>query len=587
VAAAALGVAGFALLLPDSEQPPVRYGLALPASQAPDPFRTVTPSPDGAYLLYAGPVPGERGASQLWLKPRDRYQASPLPGTNGAWNATFSPDGRWIAFIQNGQVKKIAVTGGAPITLGDSAAPMRPGIAWLDNDSIVYIHSGGVALRRVSVAGGTSEVVFRSDTFTLARPSPLPGGRGVLFARCAVTICASTDVWGLDMRNGTARRLVPGAYAAQYVPTGHLVYSRPDGGVFAVAFDPGSLQLRGSPVAVLDSVGEFAVSASGTLAMRGFTNETDATYELVWMDRTGRTSPPLDMDGPLQLDPLRSGSAGWALSPDGRRLAISLGTPAGTDIWVKQLPAGPLTRITFDSVPEARPRWSADGRRVTFVAVGNQSDLLEVSADGTGAPDTIARDSRGILEGAVVPGGWTVVRTRGGLGRQGRDILGFRQGDNTPVELVANPAFDENAFQVSPDGRWMAYESDESGRREVYVRPFPEVGRGKWQASTIGGYAPLWARSGRELFFVDDRRRMTVVSFTPGPEPRFGERRLLFALPSDFYLGENDYYTPFDISPDGQRFLMARRLNQAVVDQAPLIVVDHWFTELRSRMRGQ
>ena len=200
----------------------------------------------------------------------------------------------------------------------------------------------------------------------------------------------------------------------------------------------------------------------------------------------------------------------------------------------------------------------------------------------------LARHADAIFEGTVSPDGeWTVVRIRGGLGRQGRDIVGYRRGDTVPVPLVASSSFDENAFQLSPDGRWIAYESDETGRREVYVRPFPTTGAGKWQASTAGGYAPLWAPSGRELFFVDAERRMTAMPFTPGEPPQMGERQVLFTLAPDIYLWENDYYTPFDISRDGRRFVMARRLQLVTETQAPLVVTENWFTELRERLRGR
>jgi serine/threonine-protein kinase len=197
----------------------------------------------------------------------------------------------------------------------------------------------------------------------------------------------------------------------------------------------------------------------------------------------------------------------------------------------------------------------------------------------------LARNNGGIFEGEVSGDGrWIVVRTRGGTGRAGRDIIGFRHGDTTAVPLVASPAFDESAIALSPDGRWIAYESDETGRREVYVRPFPTTSGGKWQASANGGMAPLWARNGRELFFVDAGRQMTVVPVAGGSEPHFGQRRPLFRLSEDVYLDENTYYTPFDISPDGQRFIMARRASSAGGEVAPLIVVENWFTELRQTL---
>jgi Tol biopolymer transport system component len=597
IAAAAAVIAVVALLRPRPLEPVTRYALALPTAQEPDPNTRVIPSPDGSMLLFAGPVPGQPmpAVRQLWIKPRNQYTAAPLQGTAGAWNATFSPDGQWVAFIQSSQLKKVAVSGGSPLTLADSAAPGQPGIAWLDDGTIVYVQVRAAALRRVSAAGGPSKVVLRSDTLTVFGPSPLPGARGVLYSQCSDRGCGDVNVMALDLRSGASRLVVPGAVTAQYLTTGDVLYVRGDGAAFAAPFSLRTLRLTGSAVSVLDSVAAFtgfplfAVSRSGMLVVRRGSGSgvTGGQYDMVWVDRSGRESP-INMGGPLRIDPW-GGNPGWELSPDGRRLAIGLLTEAGGNIWVKQLPAGPLSRVTFDSQPSERPRWLPGGRAISFVALrGGDIELHRVNADGTGGEQVLARNPGLIFEGAASPDGrWIVVRIHGGLGFQGRQILGYRAGDTTAVPLVVSPGFDEDAFRLSPDGRWIAYESNETGRREVYVRRFPNTNEGKWQASTDGGYAPLWARSGRELFFVDAQRRMTVVPFTPGAATPIGAPRVLFTLPADLYLWENDYYTPFDISPDGQRFLMARQIQATSTEQALLIVVEHWFTELKRRLAGQ
>ena len=594
IAALAVVVAAVALVRAKRAVPVTRYGLALPAAEAPLPLPAI-PSPDGFRLLYVGPVPGQPTATnwQLWLKARDRYHASPVAGTQRAWNATFSPDGNWIAFVQNGSVAKVAVSGGAPTVIGDSASNSQPGLAWLDDRTIVYVQDGGLALRRVSAEGGPSTVVLRSK-YTVWGLSPLPGSRAVLYTACPDAACNDLDALALDLRSGASHVVVAGAAMAEYVPTGDLVYVQANGAAFAAPFDLGTLRTRGAAITVLDSVAQYpgypllAVSRSGTLVVRrGGGGIIGGQYEMVWVDRSGQETP-IDMGGPLAIDP-GGGNPGWALSPDGRRLAIGLATQTGGDIWVKQLPNGPLSRVTFDSAPDLRPRWGPGGHVITFVAIqGGGYELREVKADGTGAQTVLARDPDGIYEGAVSPDGrWTVVRVRGGIGAQRREILGYRAGDTTAVPLIVNPGYDENAFRLSPDGHWIAYESDETGRREVYVRPFPNTTAGKWQASTDGGYAPLWAPSGRELFFVDAQRRMTVAPFTPGAPPRFGGRKVLFTLGSDLYLWENDYYTPFDISPDGRRFVMARQIGATGAEQSPLIVVDNWFSELKREMAGK
>jgi serine/threonine-protein kinase len=359
-----------------------------------------------------------------------------------------------------------------------------------------------------------------------------------------------------------------------------------------IPFDLGGLKPRGAPIPVLDSVAinanvtaQLDVSRLGTLVLFRGAAGLDAQYNLIWIDREGREAP-VDMGGPLRLTGL--GNGGWSLSPDGKRLAIGLGGAAEA-VWVKELPAGPLSRVTLDSAPSFRPRWLPGGRELAYVAntgivnTGSGLELRRVPADGTGSASLLMRSQRGLYEGIVSPDGkWIVARTSGGIGRQGRDIIGFRVGDTTAVPLMANPSADEAAFALSPDGRWIAYESDETGRREVYVRPFPATNTGKWQASTAGGMAPLWARNGRELYFVDGARKMTAVPVAGGAEPNLGERHTLFALSPDDYLDDNTYYTPFDVGPDG-RFIIARRINSSG-DAPPLLVVENWFTELRQKL---
>ena len=581
-------LAAWAFLRPPPPGPVSRYGLALPLAQALSFNSQVAIAPDGSYLLYLGPSSAGPFVPQLWLKPRDSDQASPLPGTVGAQSASFSPDSRWIAFGAAGTLKKLQIGGGAAITLADSMA-RGVAAAWLDDGTIVYAQQGSRGLRRIAEGGGTATRVWQADSGVVREVSPLPGARGVLLSRCLVVNCTDRDVWVLDLRSGAVRQVVAGGLAARYLPTGHVLFVRSDGAALVIPFDFGALEPSGSPIAVLDSVGinsnnmaQLDVSRTGTLVMLRAAAGQEVQHNVLWVDRTGRETP-VDMGGPVGLTPL--GNAGWALSPDGRRLAISLSGESGDAIWVKELPAGPLSRVTLDSAQAFRPRWLPGGRALSYIA--NSSDGLElrrVAADGTGRAELLARNPRNLYEGSVSPDGrWIVARTAGGVGRQGRDIIAFRVGDTTAVPLIANASFDEAAFALSPDGRWIAYESDETGRREVYVRPFPATDGGKWQASTSGGMAPVWARNGRELFFVDAARRMTAVSVAGGSEPRFGERRALFTLSPDDYLDDNTYYTPFDVGPDG-RFIMARRV-RSEGEAPPLIVVENWFTELRQRLQ--
>jgi serine/threonine-protein kinase len=581
-------LAAWGWLRPTPPAPVTRYGLDLPADQAPAPGRPALPSPDGLRIAYVGPA---TDGVQLWVKDRDQYEAVPLAGTEGVTNFTWSPDGQWIAFTLAGRVAKVPIVGGAAITLADTASG-NVGLAWLDDGTIVFLENGATALRRVSDAGGPSERIFDGRA-PLRMVTPLPGGRGVLFTRCAAI--PACEVWAFDARADTARSVMAGAVLGLYVPTGHLVYVRNDGAAFAVPFDLGGLALTGSPVPVLDSVlvvndlyPLLDIAPSGTLVMRqGAAFSLLQRYQMVWVDRQGLETP-VDTTWTVRFVSF-GGNAGWALSPDGRQLAIGLATDAGDDIWVKQLPRGPVSRVSYDSASDYRPRWMPDGRRVMFGSnrTGQGTGgLYARPANGTGADSVILRAEGGVYEGVWSPDGrWLVYRTGGTIGQTGgRDIVGIRPGvDTAPVPLIVTP-YDEEAIAISPDGRWLAYESNETGRTEVFLRSFPNTETVKHQVSNGGGIAPLWSRNGRELFFVDGNRDMVAVTVAAGPDPRVGDGRVLFHMRDEWYLGSQEFFAPYDVAPDG-RFLMAKSVTPASTGRAPLIVVDNWFAELRARVR--
>jgi serine/threonine-protein kinase len=593
LAGIATAVAVWLLTRPARAAPVSRYGVALPDGQTPAPDGMFRLAPDGSRFVFGRTGPD--GAYQLWVKERDRYEATPLAGTENAFNFTLSPDGQWIAFAQGGLLKKLPILGGAAITLADSVST-NPGLAWLEDESLVYVHMGARELHRVAARGGPDSVVWRSDSATSILPSGLPGGRGVLFTRFRGGLGADRDVLVLDLRSGDARPLIPGAAMAQYLPTGHVVYGRPDGAMLAVAFDLGAMETRGSPVPVLDSVAVlngvvplFHVADDGTLLVRpGAALSTLGRYEMVWVDRAGRETP-IDSSWTFRHQS-QGANVGWALSPDGTRLAIGLNTEAGDDIWVKQLPTGPLQRVSFDSASEYRPRWSPDGRYLVFGSFrgpgAESNNIYRRPADGTGADEVVLDLPRSIFEAVWSRDGrWLLARTGGVVGQVGgRDIYALRPGiDTTPRPLVVTPTFDEAAIALSPDARWLAYESNETGRTEVFIRPFPNTDSAKIQVSNGGGVAPLWAPSGRELFYVNQNREMVVVPIAPGPSLRLGERRTLFRMREGLYLANRENYTPHDISPDGSQFIMARRIG-TTQQSTPLVVVENWFEELKQKL---
>jgi serine/threonine-protein kinase len=592
---AALTVLSFAFALwgwlrPAPAPAVARYGLAFPPGQEllDVSYRTFALAPDGSWIVYDGPA---ESGNQLWIKRRDAYEATPVAGTahDGASAPAVSPDGEWIVFTTGGQLRKVPRGGGSAITVADSVSMLTRGIAWLDDGTIVYRDADN-RLRRVPDVGGTAEIVWTPPEDADVRPrvpTPLPDARGVLFNYCVGGNCLPQSAWVLDIRSGEARELVPDAAQAWYASTGHVVFVRPDGGVFAAPFDLGSLALTGPAVPVLEGVQvpggswpDMALSPSGTLLMiAGPAGGTGGTVsEAVWVSRDG-TVAEVDPDWEFSL----AANSGWSLSPDGRRLAITLWGSEGNDIWIKELDRGPLSRLTADPANDIRPRWTADGASVSFLtARAANNDLYLRRADGT-LPAELFHDLDEVIWEAEWSrdGAWLVIRVGGITGE--RDIWAQRlDADSVPRRLLASD-FDENAVTLSPDGRWLAYESTESGEDEVYVRPFPDITAGKWTVSLDGGTRPLWSHSGRELFYVaGDQPRMMAAQIQTVPTFAVTERRTLFPV-DQFLLPTN--YTPYDVAADDQRFLMVRPVGSGEDGSGTaLILVENWFEELKAKV---
>ena len=254
------------------------------------------------------------------------------------------------------------------------------------------------------------------------------------------------------------------------------------------------------------------------------------------------------------------------------------------DVWIKQLPTGPLTRITADSAQDVRPRWTHDGR-VTFISDRDgTADIFVTRADGTGRAEVLLNHELSLWEGDISRDGeWLVARTGGTLGAVGgRDVIGLRPAtDSLPSPLVTSE-FDEKAIMLSPDGRWLVYESDETGSNEIYVRPFPDTENGKWPVSVDGGVMPLWAHSGTEIFYVNGRNEMVSAKVrTAGSTFEVTERETLFSIDPAFLIGQAEQYTLYDISPDDQRFVMLRSVQ---TETPELILVQNWFGEIEQRV---
>jgi serine/threonine protein kinase len=590
VLGAVAGVATIAALWGWLRQPPPpplsQFSLAFPPNQTLQPPAAtgggrIALSPDGRALVYSGP---SGSGSLLWLRRLDQLNATPIPGTEGAQSPFFSADGTQIGFIKNGTTVRIASIGGAPtVTLTDKAN--STGGDWGDDGNIYFEVDSGLA--RMPATGGPIEAVYNMsaehEAVGTEWPQVLPGSQGMIFRlRHAADGPTNFQIMAMKLPDGAAHVLVQGVYA-RYSPTGHLLVVTADGKLIAIPFDPKKLVLTGAPIALIEGVGirnggfglDLALAANGTLAYT--TGGTFNSRRAVWVSRDGVVSmvdPAWDPQGAIE-------SA--ALSPDGKRIAVSLSRDGRRDIWVKQLPTGPFSRITFGDTSSVRPAWSPDGREVLYVSDRTGTGVGSVYAhwaDGTGTSRLVLPSSPEMYVGQVVPardGRWLVFRISPFSGGS-TDIVGQSVGGDTALApLVVAPA-NELFPALSTDGRWLAYASDESGTSEVYVRPFPLTSSAKWQVSTAGGSEPAWADNGKELLYINGKREMVSAEITPGATLTIGRQRVLFSVAPFYRPGPIPSYS---VSPDGERFLMVREGDAAQLSE--LILAENWGQQLKAR----
>ncbi|MDZ4864149.1 MAG: hypothetical protein SGJ01_11965, partial [Gemmatimonadota bacterium] len=547
-------------------------------------------APGGERVAYVGK--SAAGEEQIWVRDRDQLHARPLSGTTSAGSIGFSPDGRQIVFIDgaSGGLKVIPVEGGSPITVVDSLTS-QGGTAW-GRDGFLYAtggFDGKTGIVRIPATGGTAEPVTTIDTAanTLAHiyPTPLPDGHGLVYAIFyGPTRQTEGDIAVVDFTTGHSRILVRGI-RARYLSPGKLLVVRTDGSLVALPFDPKRLTATGPAIPVLAGVAvtagylaDFDVSAAGELVYFG--GEAHGVHERVqpvWVTRSGT---PSVIDTAWQFN--RPFNGGLSLSPDGHRLAVAIAGDRTADIWIKQLDHGPLSRLTFEEFLKYRPTWTPDGQAVTYIVDpgNNNAAIYRKRADGSGAPERLFGSDRSVAEALWSRDArWLVLRTTVPT----RDILGLRPGtDSTPVPIVASPKFEERAATLSPDGRFIAYQSDESGRDEIYVRPFPKADDGRWQLSTSGGGEPLWSHGGREIFFRARSGEMMTVPVTLAPAFSPGTPRSLF--PATGY-AKSPGNRAYDVTPDDQRFVMLRSLDDSSSRLAvQLVFVENWWEELRAKL---
>jgi Tol biopolymer transport system component len=524
----------------------------------------ISVSPDGRWVIASAGGAIARGVQGLRL---DAVTTQLLVKDNNLFQPFWSPDSKWIAFFEDGKLKKAEVSGGPAQIICDAPGPIANG-TW-NHDGVILYSSGGI-IQRVLAAGGQPTAISVLDKSKQEAehlgPVFLPDGRHYLL----VVTSADSGIYVGSLDSPDKTRLFASDTKAVYAEPGYLLFNR-GSTVFAQPFDAKKLATSGEPIRVADGVpanatspisspglakwASFAVSQTGVLVFRTDANaaqnqasgpgEQRAVY---WFDRNGGRGPAIGGTGTF---------TGLDLSPDGKRFAVHVHEGTGGDNWVFDLVEGRLQRLTFDANQDNQsPIWSPDGTRIAFASHrGNRWGVYTKLADGTGAEELITESESIKAPMSWSPDGKLILYNQ--IGKSG-DIWAVPVTGDKKAFPVLESAADETFPQVSPDGKWLAYQSNETGRGEIYIRPFPE-GPGKWQVSTDGGAVPRWRRDGKELYFFTVPNLMSSDVRVSGSSLQAGVPQVVFGLPAspNALIGHN-FYLPVAIAPDGQRFLLSQ-----------------------------
>ncbi len=535
-------------------------------------------SADGTRLAYIS-------QNRLFTRQLDQAKSSELAGTEGAYAPFFSPDGRWIAFFAPGKLKKISVEGGAAIPLSDCPGTARGG-SWGDGEDIIASLTGAGGLSRISTGGGSPVPITELDSqhreITHRWPQILPGGKAVLFtSHTSVAGFNAANIEVLSLADHRRKTLQRGATYGRYLPSGHLIYVN-QGTLFAVPFDPDRLEVRGTPTPVLQQV---AYSAQDGSAQLGFSRTGTLVYRsggnggglvtVQWLDAAGKTQTLLPKPGSYNRP---------RLSPDGRRLTLNVSEGSKQDVWVYELQSNNLRQLTI-GLSTLLPVWTPDGQYILFQLLGH---MFWTRADGVGKPQALTQSKDQQFAYSFTPDGrrlayadlspttgydiWTVPIVSDGAG--------LRAGNPEPFLQTSS---DEQHPSFSPDGRWLAYISNDSGTYQVYVRAFPDNG-GHWPVSNDGGSQPMWSRTSRELFFRSLDNRIMVAGYTVIGDSFVPEKPRVW---SEKRMASSGIITPTaDLAPDGKHIsaIMSSELPEDQQARTHVIFLENFFDELRRRV---
>ena len=519
-------------------------------------------SPDGTRLVF--PATDRDGKTQLWLQPLDSFAAQPLPGTDGASFPFWSPDGRFIGFSVGDRLKRVDRGGGSAQTICEMSALGTRGATWGSGGVIVFSSGNAGRLHQVPAAGGVATPIEEKPEFRVAGahfwPYFLPDGRHFLY----FVRSASDDISGVYVRSiesgAPARRLFASDTNAVYA-SGSLLFTR-EGTLLRQGFDAARLTLTDQqPTAVVEPIARsveyglaaFSASANGVLVFR---SGSDATTQFAWFDRQGQQLATVGPPGNYRAP---------ALSPDENRLVYT--DVDGRDLWLLDMARGTTSKFTSTPATEAAPVWSPDGTKIFYRSTQDGGLVLEKDANGVTAEQIVFK---GRIQGPmqISPDGKQLLYFFPPPGQFAQDIYVLpTTGEKKPTAIVQSPA-SEVEPQFSPDGRWLAYTSDATGRGEVYVQPYPPTGE-RWTISTQGGRQALWRRDGKELYFVNEEKKFYAVEIVQGNKFDFGTPRFLFQMRANVFNARNSYVP----SRDGQRFLVNMILDPT---EPPLSVIQHW-----------
>ena len=513
----------------------------------------------------------------IWLRDLDQPVARKLPETRGGFAPFFSPDGTEIGFFVQGQggtwLKAVSVTGGVARTIMQDSVSQFGGGSWGD-DGRIYFTTASRGLASVPASGGPLVPISHPDSAQQVTehdyPDVLPGSRYALVMLWRGSI-ASNHVGVVDLRSGKVQDLGNGTFV-RYLPPGYLITGSADGRLLAARFDATHARLEGTPVVVHEGIQaegtngtlQFAVAANGTVV---FQSQTSVNGGLIWVDRKG-SGTPVDTT-------LRGLFQNAVVSPDGGQIALTRGDGGESNVWIRQLATGAMTQISFDVKNADRPVWAPDGKRIFFLA--SRDGIRSAWSRRADGSDSVAAASPAGLhldEIAFDPLRRYVLLRSEGSGLGSRRIYLWRPGVDTAATVLIQSRYDNYAPAVSRDGRWLAYVSNESGRSEIYVRPFPNVDSARFTLSAGGGAEPVWSPNGRELFYRNIRGDFYAVPVGLGPRFTHGAPVLLFTNPG---YATQEFYRSFDIRPDGQRFLA---VSAGGTDATSLEVIFNWPTEL-------